>query len=126
MEDKLLFASGSTVVDKEGEKALTQLAEVLANNPDISIRIEGHTDNVPISGGPIKDNWDLSVLRATSVLRILTKHGNITPERLVPSGRGQYVPLDEGNSPEARRKNRRTEIILIPKLNELLEALDKK
>jgi chemotaxis protein MotB len=126
MEEKLLFASGSTVVDKDGEQALKQLAGVLEKNTDISVRIEGHTDNVPIAGGPIKDNWDLSVLRATSVTKILTKYGNIDPVRLIPSGRGPYLPVDTGSSADSKRKNRRIEVILIPKLDELMQALEKK
>lgn len=124
MEEKLLFASGSTVVDKAGEDALKKLAKVLENNIDINVLIEGHTDNVPISGGPIKDNWDLSVLRATSVVRILTKNSTIAPIRLTPAGRGEYMPVDEGNSADARRKNRRIEIILTPKLDELLKVME--
>lgn len=87
--------------------------------------IEGHTDNVPISGGTMKDNWDLSVLRATSVVRILTKNANIDPTRLTPAGRGPYLPVDTGNTAEARRKNRRIEIILTPKLDELLKLSER-
>lgn len=105
MDEKLLFASGSTVVDKRGEEALQQLAGVLEKNAEINVRIEGHTDNVPISGGPIKDNWDLSVLRATSVTRILTKYGaTINPVRLIPSGRSSYLPIEPNTSAESKRK----------------------
>ena len=124
MEEQLLFASGSTVVDPRGEEALKKLAEVLEKNTDINILIEGHTDNVPIKGGNIKDNWDLSVLRSTSVVRILTKYAKISPERLMPAGRGEFAPLDKGNTAEARKKNRRIEIILSPKVDELLELLE--
>ena len=124
MEEQLLFASGSTVVDPRGEEALKKLAEVLEKNPDVNILIEGHTDNVPIKGGNIKDNWDLSVLRATSVVRILSKHAKINPERMMPAGHGEYMPIDPGNSAEARRKNRRIEIILSPKVDELLQLLE--
>lgn len=123
MEEKLLFASGSTVVDKKGEEALKELGKVLEKNKDINVLIEGHTDNVPISGGTMKDNWDLSVLRATSVVRILTKNANIDPTRLTPAGRGPYLPVDTGNTAEARRKNRRIEIILTPKLDELFKVI---
>ncbi len=123
MEEKLLFASGSTVVDSKGEGALKEIAKVLEKNVDINVLIEGHTDNVPISGGTMKDNWDLSVLRATSVVRILTKHANIDPTRLTPAGRGPYLPIDNGNSADARRKNRRIEIILSPKLDELFKVI---
>jgi chemotaxis protein MotB len=125
MEEQLLFASGSTVVDKKGEEALKQLAKVLEKNPDINVMIEGHTDDVPISGGAIKDNWDLSVLRATSVLKIITKSATINPTRVTAAGRGEYLPLDPGKSAEARKKNRRTEIILTPKLDELLKVLER-
>ena len=124
LEERLLFASGSISIDKKGEEALKNLAGVLEKNTDISVLIEGHTDNVPISGPSIKDNWDLSVLRATSVVRILMKHGNIEPVRLIPAGRGEYLPLDTGTSAEARKKNRRIEVILTPKLNELLQVLE--
>jgi chemotaxis protein MotB len=124
LEEQLLFASGSTVVDPRGEQALKQLAEVLAKNPDVSILIEGHTDNVPIKGGSIKDNWDLSVLRSTSVVRILLKHSSISPSRLTPAGRGEYMPVDPGSTAEARKKNRRIEIILTPKMDEVLDLLD--
>ncbi len=123
MEEKLLFASGSTVVDSKGEQALKEIGKVLEKNKDINVLIEGHTDNVPISGGTMKDNWDLSVLRATSVVRILSKNSAIDPTRLTPAGRGSYLPVDEGNTPEARRKNRRIEIILTPKLDELFKVI---
>jgi len=123
LEERLLFASGSTVVDPKGEEALKQLGKVLENNADISVLIEGHTDNVPIKGGNIKDNWDLSVLRATSVVRILSKNAKVNPVRLTPAGRGEYLPIDSGSSAEARKKNRRIEVILTPKLDELLEVL---
>lgn len=123
LEERLLFASGSTVVDPKGEEALKQLGNVLEKNTDINVLIEGHTDNVPIKGGNIKDNWDLSVLRATSVVRILTKNEKINAMRLTPAGRGEYLPIDTGSSAEARKKNRRIEIILTPKLDELLQVL---
>ncbi len=124
LEERLLFASGSTIVDPKGEEALKQLGKVLEKNADISVLIEGHTDNVPIKGGNIKDNWDLSVLRATSVVRILTKNDKISPVRLTPAGRGEYLPIDTGSSAEARKKNRRIEVILSPKLDELLQVLE--
>jgi len=124
LEERLLFASGSTTVDPKGETALKELGNVLAKNTDISVLIEGHTDNVPIKGGPIKDNWDLSVLRATSVVRILEKNKNVNPVMLTPAGRGEFQPLDKGNTPEARRKNRRIEVILTPKLDELFQVLE--
>jgi len=123
LEERLLFSSGSIVVDPKGESALKQLATVLEKNKDISVLIEGHTDNVPIKGGQIKDNWDLSVLRATSVVRILTKNSQVEPIRLTPAGRGEFLPLDPANNAEARKKNRRIDVILTPKLDELLQVL---
>ena len=125
MEEKLLFQSGSTQVDPNGVRALRQLAAVLAKNPDINITIEGHTDDVPFrKGSSIKDNWDLSVLRATSIVRILLDGSNVNPRRLTVSGRGEFYPVDPADTPEARRKNRRTEIILSPDFTELFRILD--
>jgi chemotaxis protein MotB len=125
MDEKLLFKSGSTVVDPNGVKALRQLAEVLARNPEIKIMIEGHTDDVPFrQGSSIKDNWDLSVLRATSIVRILLDGSGIDPKRLTVAGRGEFFPVDPAKTPEARRKNRRTEIILSPDLSEVFRILE--
>jgi chemotaxis protein MotB len=125
LEEKLLFQTGSTVVDPEGVRALRQLAGVLANNPDIDIMIEGHTDDVPFrKGSSIKDNWDLSVLRATSIVRILLDAASIDPTRITVAGRGEFLPVDPADTPEARRKNRRTEIILSPDLDELYRILE--
>jgi chemotaxis protein MotB len=124
LEEQLLFASGSTVIDQKGETALKQLAKVLEKNTDINVLIEGHTDNVPIKGGAIKDNWDLSVQRATSVVRIITEGSKINPVRLTAAGRSEYQPVDTGSTAEARKKNRRIEIILTPKLDELLQVLE--
>ena len=125
LEEKLLFKSGSTEVDPKGVTALKKLARVLEQNPDINIMIEGHTDDVPvIKGSTFKDNWDLSVQRATSIVRILLDGTNINPTRLIASGRGEFMPIDKAKTPEARQKNRRTEIILTPKLDELFEILE--
>jgi len=125
LEEKLLFKSGSTVVDPNGVRALKQLSAVLARNPEISIMIEGHTDDVPFrKGSSIKDNWDLSVMRATSIVRILLESSNIDPTRITVAGRGEYLPVDPAKTDEARRKNRRTEIILSPNLDELYRILD--
>ncbi len=125
LDEKLLFSSGSTVVDPNGERALRQLAGALATNPDISIMIEGHTDDVPFrKGSSIKDNWDLSVMRATAIVRILQSAADIDPERITVAGRGEYLPVDSADTPEARRKNRRTEIILSPNLDELYKILE--
>ncbi len=125
LEEKLLFQSGSFTIQEEGKKALIQLAEVLENNPDINIMIEGHTDDVPyISNNEIKDNWDLSVKRATAVIRILVNNSGIDPARLIAAGRSQYMPVDPAKNKQARAKNRRTEIILTPNLDILYEILN--
>ncbi len=125
LANQLLFSSGSTEVDANGQRALRQLAAVLAQNPDISIMIEGHTDDVPFrKGSSIKDNWDLSVLRATSIVRILLDAKSIDPKRITVAGRGEYLPVDPSDTPEARAKNRRTEIILSPDLDELYRILE--
>ena len=125
LEEKLLFKSGSTVVDPNGVRALKQLAVVLASNPEINIMIEGHTDDVPFrKGSAIRDNWDLSVLRATSIVRILLEDSNIDPVRITVAGRGEYLPVDPADTPEARTKNRRTEIILSPDFTEIFRILE--
>lgn len=125
MEDKLLFKSGSYEVNQSGASAVKKLAKVLEQNPDINVLIEGHTDDVPYRPeNALKDNWDLSVKRATTVVRILLEGSSIDPKRLTAAGRSQYVPIDKGKSAEARQKNRRTEIILTPKLDELFKILD--
>jgi chemotaxis protein MotB len=125
MDEKLLFASGSIVVQPEGVKALKSLAKVLEQNPEINIMVEGHTDDLAYKGsGDMKDNWDLSVMRATSVTKILLSNGNIDPKRITAAGRGEYFPLDPAKTNDARAKNRRTEIILTPKLDEIFKVLD--
>lgn len=125
LEEQLLFKTGSTVVDPNGVRALRDLAKVLGKNPDINVMIEGHTDEVPVIPGPrMRDNWDLSVLRATSIVRILLDGTDIDPQRLVVAGRGEFLPVDHANTAEARRKNRRTEIILTPRLDELFRILE--
>ncbi|MES2616488.1 MAG: OmpA family protein [Bacteroidota bacterium] len=124
MEEKLLFKSGSIAVDPKGESALLELAKALNQNNDVTILVEGHTDNVPMKSPTIKDNLDLSVLRATSITRILTTKGAVDARRITSAGRGEYFPIDPANTPEARAKNRRTEIILTPKLDELLNILN--
>ena len=124
MSDKLLFKSGSADVDKRGKEALAMLADVLTKQPEIDIFIEGHTDNIPIKNNRFTDNWDLSVLRATSVIRILTNEYKVNPLQTIPSGRSQYFPVDDNSSPDGRSKNRRTEIILSPKLDKLFQMLN--
>jgi chemotaxis protein MotB len=127
MDEKLLFASGKFTLDAKGESALQELAKVLEMDTNINVIVEGHTDNVPFSAAAtaqIRDNWDLSVMRATSIVKTILKYGSIEPSRLTASGRGEYVPLDTDVTKEARAKNRRTEIILTPKLDALFEILE--
>jgi len=123
MSDKLLFQSGSAQVDKRGKEALAILADVLNRQTDIDVMIEGHTDTKPINTVQFKDNWDLSVIRATSVVRILTKDYKINPLQIHPSGRGEYMPVATNETTEGRSRNRRTEIIISPKLEKLFDIL---
>jgi len=124
MDESLLFASGKTAVEPKGVEALKNVAKVLEKEVDINVMVEGHTDDVPMKGaGEIKDNWDLSVMRATSVTKIILGGTTIDPKRITSAGRGEFFPLDVAKTPEARKKNRRTEIILTPKLDELLKVL---
>ena len=123
MSDKLLFESGSAQVNKQGKEALGKLAEVLKKQHDIDVFIEGHTDNKPIKTVQFKDNWDLSVVRATSVVRILTKDYGVNPLQILPCGRGEFMPVDNNECVEGRAHNRRTEIIMAPKLDKLMDIL---
>ncbi|MDL2243089.1 OmpA family protein, partial [Bacteroidales bacterium OttesenSCG-928-K03] len=126
MDESLLFMSGSYNVAPEGKKAIQKLGDVLAQNPNINVLIEGHTDNVPYNGsGQLKDNWDLSVMRATSVVKILLENKNISPKRLTATGHGEYLPITNNSTSESRAKNRRTEIVLEPNLQKLFELLEK-
>ncbi|MFN8350289.1 MAG: OmpA family protein [Flavobacteriales bacterium] len=120
LDNKLLFATGSTVVESEGRKALASLAKAVENEKDLSILVEGHTDTDKIlPGGTLKDNWDLSVLRATSVVRILQESSKLDPTRITAGGRGEYVPVD----PSDKAKNRRIEVILSPNLEALYKLV---
>ena len=125
LAEQLLFNSGSTVIDAKGVEALKKLAQVLKDNQEVNIVVEGHTDDVPISGNNkyLQDNWDLSVLRATSIVRILTKNG-ASPERVTAAGKGEFSPKSTNENAEGRKDNRRTEIILTPKLDELFQILE--
>ncbi|HLN21326.1 MAG TPA: OmpA family protein [Bacteroidales bacterium] len=126
LDEKLLFRSGSYEIDANGRNALKKLSGVLEKNPDIQIMIEGHTDNVPYNGsGQLKDNWDLSVKRATTVVRTLLEGTKIDPKRLTAAGRSEYLPVEASNSAESRTRNRRTEIILTPDLSELYRLINK-
>jgi chemotaxis protein MotB len=124
LSEKLLFKSGSAVVDPKGVAALRSLALVLNSTKDINVLIEGHTDNVPIKTALFKDNWDLSTSRATSIVRILTKDNGFDSRRITSSGRSEFRPLNPNDSPEGRAGNRRTEVILSPDLNELYKMLN--
>jgi chemotaxis protein MotB len=124
MSDKLLFKSGSSAVETKGKEALKVLGGVLDKNVDIDILVEGHTDNVPIKTSVYKDNWDLSVARATSIVRILASDYKIAPTRMTASGKGEFFPKADNSTTEGRAKNRRTEIILSPKLDELMKLLN--
>ena len=123
MSDKLLFESGSATVNEMGKSALGKLAGVLNRQTDIDVFIEGHTDSVPIRTAVFKDNWDLSVIRATSVVRILTETYAVNPLQIQPCGRGEFKPVDTNTSTEGRARNRRTEIIIAPKLDKLYELI---
>lgn len=125
LDEKLLFQSGKWNVDDKGKSALQKLAEVLAEHKDVQINVEGHTDDVAYNGsGNILDNWDLSTKRATSVVRILLQNKNIEPRRISASGRGEFEPIDNSKTAEARQKNRRIEIILSPNLDEIMQILN--
>jgi len=127
LDEKLLFKTASWDIDANGKNALKKLAGVLEKNPGIQVMIEGHTDNVPYNPGTgqLKDNWDLSVKRATTVVRVLLEGSKIDPKRLTASGRSEYLPVDERNTQDARTKNRRTDIVLTPDLTELYRLIDK-
>ncbi|MCB0449894.1 MAG: OmpA family protein [Confluentibacter sp.] len=125
MENKLLFSSGSWAVGTEGRRAVQQLGTVLATNPDIAVLIEGHTDNVPYQpNGAITSNWDLSTKRATAIVAILRENAAINPENLTAAGRGEFAPIATNDTPEGKAKNRRIEVILTPKLDELSRLLN--
>ncbi|WEK19013.1 MAG: OmpA family protein [Candidatus Pedobacter colombiensis] len=122
--DKLLFPSGSIIIDEKGKQALSQLADVLKQQPEINIAVEGHTDSQKITNlGQIKDNWDLSVLRSTSVVRYLTEVSKVEGVRMTATGKGEFQPLAPNTSAESRSKNRRIEIVLSPKLDELYNLI---
>lgn len=124
LAEKLLFKSGSTAVDPKGKDALLKLAAALNKQKDVNIMVEGHTDNKPMNGEKIKDNWELSVLRAISIVRILTDDGKINDKRIIASGRGEAQPIANNNTAEGRAKNRRTEIILTPNLDKIMDILN--
>lgn len=125
MENKLLFSTGSYTINKEGKEAVEQLSEVLGENPDINVLIEGHTDNVPFKGdGQMKNNWDLSTKRAISVVQILIEKDDVNPKNLTAAGRSRYVPVADNDTSEGKAKNRRIEVILTPELDKVAELLN--
>ena len=124
MENKLLFKSGSWAVNSEGKTAVVEVGKVLGDNPDISVLIEGHTDDDPYAGsGPIADNWDLSTKRATAIVAILSENKSINKQNLTAAGRGEFSPLGSNATAEGKAKNRRIEIILTPRLDAIAEML---
>lgn len=123
LQEKLLFKSGSDVVDPKGKEALRFLAQVLNNTKNITVMIEGHTDSIPIKTTKFKDNWDLSTARATSIVRILTVEDGFDSSRITASGKSQFHPVASNQTPEGRASNRRTEIILSPNMKELYNLI---
>ena len=125
LEEDLLFASGKYEVNQTGKQALDKLSDVLSYQKDLEILVEGHTDSIPLSGrGLVKDNWDLSVMRATSVVKRLTANTNLDPTQLIAAGRSEFVPILTNSTSEGRSKNRRIEMILSPNLDDLFKLLD--
>lgn len=126
ISDKLLFKSGRYQVTDKAKEVLGKVAQVLKNQPDIEFMVEGHTDNVPFSNGLLVDNWDLSVKRATSVIRILQNQYGIPPAHMTAAGRSEYVPIDTNDTPEGRAANRRTRIVILPQLDQFFKLLEPK
>ena len=125
MENKLLFKSGRWNIELQGKQALVRLSKVLEENPDISILIEGHTDNIPFtSRGAIESNWDLSTKRATAVVKILLENNKILPQNLTAAGKSEFVPIAPNTSVDGRAANRRIEIILSPSLDKIMELIN--
>ncbi|MFP5439600.1 MAG: flagellar motor protein MotB [Bacteroidia bacterium] len=125
LADKLLFKSGSYQVTDKAKTILGKVAKIVQDKPDFECMVEGHTDNVPIKNPVLQDNWDLSVKRATSIVRILQQDFGIDPKRLVASGRGEYVPLVANDTPENRATNRRTRILVLPKIDQFYDMIEK-
>ena len=124
--DKLLFKSGSYVVSDRAKEVLAKVAKVINDKPTFECMVEGHTDNVPFTGNAVLlDNWDLSVKRSTAIIRVLTKDLGVKPSQLIAAGRSEYVPLVENNSADNRQKNRRTRIVVLPKIDEFYDMIEK-
>ena len=124
ISDKLLFESGNYEVRPKAREVLGKVAQVLNNQPDIEFMVEGHTDNVPYRSGPLLDNWDLSVKRATSVIRILQNEYGVPPARMTAAGRGEYVPLMPNDTAGGKATNRRTRIVILPQLDQFFKLLE--
>ncbi len=124
--DKLLFKSGSATVSSDAKSVLGKVADVISAQPNLEVMVEGYTDNKPISTAGIKDNWDLSVKRATSIIRVLQKDFSIAPKRLIAAGRSEYKPLESNDTVEGRARNRRTRIVLMPQLEQFFDLLENK
>lgn len=124
LSDKMLYESGSYKITSRADEVLGKIAEIIKSRPGLEVMVEGYTDNVPINTACIKDNWDLSVLRSTAVVKALQTQHNIDPNRLIAAGRGQYNTLADNSTAEGRSTNRRTRIIIMPKLNEFYDLLN--
>lgn len=124
ISDKLLFSSGSTRVTSRAKEVLGKVAKVVNNKPDFEFMVEGHTDTDPMNSGAIKDNWDLSVLRATSVVRILEKDFGVDPKRMTAAGRSEYIPVASNDTRDGKAKNRRTRIVVLPKIDQFYEMIE--
>lgn len=125
ISDKLLFKTGSYEVNSKARNILTKVAKVVKSKPDFECMVEGHTDNVPYTGGVLVDNWDLSVKRSTSIIRVLTNELGVKPSQLIAAGRSSYIPLFPNNSPENRSKNRRTRIVILPKIDQFYDMVER-
>ena len=124
LSDKMLFRSGSAVITERANEVLGKIAQIVSSRPDVEVMVEGHTDNLPISRECFEDNWDLSVKRATSVVRVLQTTFNIDPSRIIAAGRGEYVPLVSNDTSQGRSINRRTRILILPKVDQFYDLLD--
>ena len=124
ISDKLLFNSGSANISDKAKALLGKVATVIANKPDMEVMVEGYTDNVPISSSTIQDNWELSTLRATAVVRVLQNDFSIDPARLIAAGRSEYLPVASNDTQEGRSANRRTRIVILPKLDQFFDILE--
>ena len=124
LSDKMLYQTGSWVLTTKAGDVLDKIAKIIESNPDLEVMVEGYTDNVKMSSTCLKDNWDLSVMRATSVVRALEKDYKVNPNRLIAAGRGQYNPIGTNDTPEGRAINRRTRIVILPKLNQFYDLLN--